>query len=235
MELKEVTYDVLATGDKMPSGYYLKADVDAFIAEKDKEIAELKAENKLLKEHIVNGDVSRITWIDEVIELKQKLHDAERKAGLAEWANTEYRKDVKKLKEENEILKGREEIQCDYRGHWLKLKGDYDKLKEENERLTRELEHVKNGDCINTCDVLEKYGKELCATRRALWLARAERAEYAYRWWTEKSYAMNALYYTIDGKRYKHGMKEKTLHPSEWADIWLKVKKAIRAKAEEYK
>lgn len=33
-------------------------------------IAELKAENKMLKEHIANGDVSRITWIDEATELK---------------------------------------------------------------------------------------------------------------------------------------------------------------------
>lgn len=33
-------------------------------------IAELKAENKMLKEHIANGDVSRITWIDEAMELK---------------------------------------------------------------------------------------------------------------------------------------------------------------------
>lgn len=33
-------------------------------------------------------------------------------------------------------------------------------LKSENERLNRELEHVKNGDCINTCDVVEKHVKE---------------------------------------------------------------------------
>ena len=48
--------------------------------EVDEAIAELKDENKLLKEHIANGDVSRITWIDEVIELKAKLHDAEMRA-----------------------------------------------------------------------------------------------------------------------------------------------------------
>lgn len=41
----------------------LKSDVDKFIAE-------LKSENKILKEHIANGDVSRITWIDEATELK---------------------------------------------------------------------------------------------------------------------------------------------------------------------
>lgn len=51
----------------------LKEDVDKVIAEKDAEIA-------LLKERICNGDVSRLTWIDdclakdnEIEELKQKL------------------------------------------------------------------------------------------------------------------------------------------------------------------
>lgn len=104
----------------------LKEDVDAAIEE-------LKEANKLLKEHIANGDVSRITWIDEVIELKQKLdekeswvkmlgegeaalslelektkqklHDAEMRADLAEAANTEYRLDIEKIKAENERLK----------------------------------------------------------------------------------------------------------------------------------
>lgn len=55
--------------------YYAKPEVD-------EAIAELKADNKLLKERIANGDVSRITWIDNALdlmkeneELKQKLHD----------------------------------------------------------------------------------------------------------------------------------------------------------------
>lgn len=52
--------------DKDLTEYYEAENVDAAITE-------LKAANKLLKEHIANGDVSRITWIDEVIELKQKL------------------------------------------------------------------------------------------------------------------------------------------------------------------
>jgi hypothetical protein len=53
----------------------LKEDVDKTLAEKDKVIA-------LLKEHICNGDVSRLTWIDdciakdkEIAELKKKLED----------------------------------------------------------------------------------------------------------------------------------------------------------------
>ena len=50
--------------------YYEREQVDTLLAEKDREIA-------LLKEHIANGDVSRITWIDEVIELKQKLESVQ--------------------------------------------------------------------------------------------------------------------------------------------------------------
>ena len=84
-------------------------------------------------------------------------------------------------------------------------------LKAENERLEMELEHVKNGDCINTCDVVEKYVQKLhdaeialrvksedCVlldeqikrfermrrqTLRALWLARAESAKNAVTNW----------------------------------------------------
>ena len=61
--------------------YYERENADAYfaerLAEKDEEISKLKAANKLLKEHISNGDVSRITWIDETIELKQKLEDVQ--------------------------------------------------------------------------------------------------------------------------------------------------------------
>ena len=55
--------------------YYEREQVDTLLAEKDREIA-------LLKERICNGDVSRLTWIDdciakdkEIAELKQKLED----------------------------------------------------------------------------------------------------------------------------------------------------------------
>ena len=60
--------------------YYEREQVDALLAEKDKEIA-------LLKERICNGDVSRLTWIDdciakdkEIAELKQKLEDVQASA-----------------------------------------------------------------------------------------------------------------------------------------------------------
>lgn len=78
----------------------LKSDVD-------EAIDELKADNKLLKERIANGDVSRITWIDNALdlikeneELKQKLHDAEMAKDLAEAAETERKIDYENLKKD---------------------------------------------------------------------------------------------------------------------------------------
>lgn len=96
---------------------YLKEDVDEAIAElKDKlqldedemagflqleeecgggdlrnYIADLKAENKMLKEHIANGDVSRITWIDEATELKAENRGLRRALykACANWAKCE--------------------------------------------------------------------------------------------------------------------------------------------------
>ena len=92
-ELKKENLNLKAKNIELQSFYDLHGNVDNYI---DK----LKAENKLLKEHIANGDVYRITWIDEVIELKQKLHDAEMRADLAECAETERKIDYDKLKDE---------------------------------------------------------------------------------------------------------------------------------------
>ena len=57
--------------------YYEREQVDTLLAEKDREIA-------MLKERICNGDVSRLTWIDdciakdkEIAELKDKLESVQ--------------------------------------------------------------------------------------------------------------------------------------------------------------
>ena len=83
---------------------------------------------------------------------------------------------------------------------------EYESLKREIERLNRELEHVKNGDCIYTCDVVEKHVKEELKEKRALWLARAKSAENAVTNWCPEC------------------MKK-----------WNEVERKCRAKAEEYK
>ena len=94
-------------------------------------------------------------------------------------------------------------------------------LKSENERLNRELEHVKNGDCINTCDVVEKHVKEEIKAKRALWLARAERALEKIAWfklWNASISTMNPE----DGAKQEY-------------DKWKKNLGKFLKKAEEYR
>lgn len=61
--------------------YYERENADAYFAER---LAEKDKKIDLLKEHICNGDVSRLTWIDncldkdkEIAELKQKLENVQ--------------------------------------------------------------------------------------------------------------------------------------------------------------
>ena len=104
-------------------------------------------------------------------------------------------------------------------------------LKSENERLNRELEHVKNGDCINTCDVVEKHVKEEIKAKRALWLARAERAK-AIQWHEgldrylqeRKKYWPSRFCFMANDEMYH-----------VWYKCWCEVERKCLAKAEEYK
>jgi hypothetical protein len=126
--------------------------------------------------------------------------------------------------------------------------------------LKKKLMPCLNGDCILTCEVVEKYGKENAELkakledvqasayaesvdagaenlmlRRELWLARTRTARYAKMFW-EKNVILNELFYfTIDYRCYEKGMKEQTLRPSEWAKVWRNVERKCRDKAEEYK
>ena len=80
----------------------------------------------------------------------------------------------------------------------------------------------------------DQLRKELRATRRALWLARAERAkdrattcnDFAYLGDTEREINMTLA---------RTWMKCRMLKPSEWSKVWNKVERKCRAKAEEYK
>ena len=144
--------------------YYEREQVDKLLAEKDKEIA-------LLKERICNGDVSRLTWIDdciakdkEIAELKQKLEDVQASA-YAESVDAGM---------ENRIL------------------------------------------------------------RRALWIARAERADDRARifYFNDLETMLDIDGFSYDSKK-KKGHKKLTARI--WRIIWLKVERKCRAKAEEYK
>ena len=175
-------------GDVTIPVYGTIADAEVYLKKNaDAAIAELKAENKLLKEHIANGDVSRITWIDEVIELKQKLHDAEMRADLAECAETER-------------------------------KIDYDNLKKDLAYHARRI-----------------YFKHNRQTLRALWLARALRAEARKNYWYARSiHEGDERLWSIDGSEVKYiGCIKR--NNFDWLKIWCEVEIKCRAKAEEYK
>ena len=110
-------------------------------------------------------------------------------------------------------------------------------LKSENERLNRELEHVKNGDCINTCDVVEKHVKEEIKAKRALWLARAERAHaewghWATIWFRDATIKLNINKSSVSQVPYCCTIER---NAAIWRNMWREVERKCLAKAEEYK
>ena len=115
----------------------------------------------------------------------------------------------------------------------------YNEVDEAIDELKKKLMPCLNGDCILTCEVVEKYGKEnaelkaeiesLKAShyaemvdagmrerrlRRALWMARALRARDIQRWWISATCAP---------------ITERA------CNVWKNVERKCRAKAEEYK
>lgn len=108
-------------------------------------------------------------------------------------------------------------------------------LKAENERLNRQLEHVKNGDCIYTCDVVEKHVKEELKAKRALWLARAERAAaWQVHWALCHNHSIERDF-SIIGTAVPDDKHTTMKTPREWSIIWKRIYNKCRDKAEEYK
>lgn len=142
------------------------------IDEVDAAIAELKSENKMLKEHIANGDVSRITWIDEATELKA-----------------------------------------------------------ENEQFKAKLESVQASAYADSVDA----GMRERRLQRALWLARAYRAEARKNYWYARScHEGDKQVWSIDGSAVKYiGCIKRTNF--DWLVTWSKVEEKCIDKAEEYK
>lgn len=75
-ELKEEVNNLLMQNKELCQALQVMYSAEEY-AKLQAENTGLKAANKQLKERIANGDVSRITWIDEVIELKQKLENVQ--------------------------------------------------------------------------------------------------------------------------------------------------------------
>ena len=91
--------------------YYEREQVDTLLAEKDREIA-------LLKERICNGDVSRLTWIDdciakdkEIAELKQKLAEKESWVKMLGEGETALSLELEKTKQKLESVQA--SMYCD--------------------------------------------------------------------------------------------------------------------------
>ena len=77
--------------------------------ELEKENAELKAEIEMLKKHIANGDVSRITWIDEVAELKEERR----------WRKCSEEMPTNDMEGNDFIVSnGFYSVICEWRGYW---------------------------------------------------------------------------------------------------------------------
>lgn len=105
------------------------------------------------------------------------------------------------------------------------------------ERLIEEYDdrlRVARGS-FNLVETLNSFvERDLKKARRALWIARAERAkdraitcdDFAYLGDTEREINMTLA---------RTWMKCRLLKPSEWSKVWRKVERKCRAKAEEYK
>ena len=184
--------------------------------------------------------VYKATEVDAAIaELKQKLHDAEMAKDDAECANTEYRIDIEKLKakfnplyeelkrvkDENDLLKKRIANGDVSRMGWI---DEVLELKAENERIRK----IAMG---NVEELRKAHEKELHSTRRALWLARAERANARKDYWYARScHEGDKRLWSIDGSPVKYiGCIKRTNF--DWLKIWSEVECKCLKKAEEYK
>lgn len=108
--------------------------------------------------------------------------------------------------------------------------------------LKRENENMKDafgGTTIaykQVCDEYEQCDKGLRATKRALWLARAERAYVITLLWNVYCYQNNCLYFR-DFLNEKcnpfRDLPKKTA--KEWRNLWESIDTKCRAKAEKYK
>lgn len=82
---------------------------------------------------------------------------------------------------------------------------------------------------------VSKAEKEIRRLKRALWLARAERAEARKNYWYARCCHEGDKYlWSIDGSAVKYiGCIKRTNF--DWLKVWSEVENKCRAKAEEYK
>ena len=108
---------------------------------------------------------------------------------------------------------------------------EYENLKRENAELKEKLEDVQATAYTESVDA----GMENRRLKRALWLARANRAEARKNYWYVRSINECDKYlWSIDGSAVKYiGCIKRSNF--DWLKIWSEVEHKCRAKAEEYK
>ena len=138
------------------------------------------------------------------------------------YGYNEVNEAIEELKEENLNLKAKNiELQSFYDLHG-NVDNYIDKLKAENAELKQKLENVQ---ASMYCDVVDA-NMENRRLRRALWIARAERAR------TEQCYENYSFYI----HRHQKTMYGGTYRPYiAWLEKWNEVERKCLKKAEEYK
>ena len=134
-----------------------------------------------------------------------------------------------------------------------------DEKDKEIAELKKKLMPCLNGDCILTCEVVEKYGKEnaelkaeiesLKAShyaemvdagmrerrlRRALWLARENSADGQFIYWCAR-FGVESGFTKADIRGYSVNTKRRLRTIGEWIETWKNVRTKCLKKAEEYK
>ena len=117
------------------------------------------------------------------------------------------------------------------------LKAGYVKVvdKSETDKVSAELKQkLESVQASMYCDVVDA-NRENRKLKRALWLARADRAEARKNYWYVRSiHEGDENLWSIDGSAVKYiGCIKRTNF--EWLKIWSEVEIKCRAKAEEYK
>ncbi len=113
-----------------------------------------------------------------------------------------------------------------------------DELKAENERLKGESCKLTDG-CLRLKQCRREkaiLADEIRATKRALWLARANAAKNKVRFfgWSFDCYNTTLLI-NIDGHKYKMPKQSRMMTCNDWIEIFERVEERCRKKAEDYK
>lgn len=146
---------------------------------------------------------------EAIAELKEKLHDVDNK-----W--NEQCKEIAELKAKNRVLQS-----------FYDIHGNVDNY---IDQLKAKLESVQASAYADSVDA----GMRERRMKRALWIARAERADDRARifYFSDLESVLDIDGFSYDSKK-KKGCKKLTARL--WRIIWLKVERMCRDKAEEYR